>query len=179
MGEVKKDPWVQFKEALGATDDIAERYVKSDIAYPASEEEYSGLSGNAVVMIMAVSQHLEELPLTRAYFKTEVGEETELRNLVTAEKITKTKFGDSEKDCFLNISFWGFPIHLMLDESGVLGIDFKENRKSFSVCRGPWLIDERNQEYMKKHSQGVIKIAERLNNDILEKFLWREFINRI
>ena len=175
MEEVREDPWVQFKKAIGATDDIAERYVESDIAYPASEEEYCGLGGNAVVKITAFSQHPEELPLARAYFETEIGKEIELRNLATAAETLKTNFGDSKKDYFMNSSLWELPVYLVLNEKGLLGIDFKENRKSFSVVRGPWQLDERNREYTRKQSQGVIKITERMDEDVLMKFLKREF----
>lgn len=186
MKEVKKDPWVQLKKRIGAKDDIVERYAESDIVLPASEEEYCGLKGNALVMITAASEHRNELPLAKAYFQTVDGHEVVLTKLVlsseinkfSGDAITKSGLANGKKDIFMNLSFWLIPIHLLLDDKGVLGIDFKENRKSFSVCRGPWLMDERNREYIKKQLQGIIKIAERLDSDILEKFLEREFINR-
>jgi len=183
-GYSEQDSWSQFKKSIGATDDIAERYAEADIALPASEEEYCGLAGNAIVMITAVSEHPKELPLAKAYFRTADGKEIILKKLVlssdvnefSGDKISKTRFADGKKDCFVNLSFWLLPVQSLLDDKGVIVIDFKENRKSFSVCRGPWEIEKRNQEYTRRQSQGSIKIAERLNNDILAKFLEREFV---
>ena len=166
----------QLKKQLGVTDDIVARYAEYEIAYPTSEKEYCDLCGNAIMLITAFSCDPEELPLDRVYFKTEIGEETVLKGLGASE-ISKSKFGDSKNDYFSNISLWVLPVYLMEDEKGKINLDFKKNRQSFSMSRDPGLLNERNQIYVRKHSQGIVKIAERVDSDILSKFVEREFIN--
>lgn len=166
----------QLKKQLGVTDDIVARYAKYEIAYPTSEKEYCDLCGNAVMLITAFSCDPEELPLDRVYFKTEIGEEIVLKGLGASE-ISKRKFGDSKNDYFSNISLWSLPVYLMEDEKGKISLDFKKNRKSFSISRNPGLLNERNKIYIRKHSQGIIKGAGRVDSDILSKFVEREFIN--
>jgi len=180
----ENDPWVKFKKEVGATDDIVERYAASDIAYPTSEEEYCGLGGNAVAMVTAISEHIDELPLARAYIRTADNEEVELKKLelsssdtsFTGERITKTKFSDGKKDVFVNLSFWLVPVSLLVDGKGALVLDFKGDRKGFTVYRGSGNVDTRILEYLVKQSRGTIKVDERLNVRVFENFLMREFI---
>ncbi|MBU1122796.1 MAG: hypothetical protein KKF54_08940 [Candidatus Omnitrophica bacterium] len=183
-GQSEQGPWAKFKKSIEATDDIIERYAEFDMALPVSEDEYCGLKGNAIVMVTAVSEHQSELPLKRTYFQIAKGKEIELTKLIfssginnfAGDKITKTKFADGEKDCYVNLSFWLLPVSLLQDEKGVLAIDFKERRKAFVLYRGPWKIDDRNKEYVRKQLQDKMKGDEQLNSDLLGQFIEREFI---
>lgn len=178
------DLWAKFKKKIGGvTDDIVVRYGDVDIAMPASVKEYINLGGNAIALIVAAAENRNELPLAKAYFKTADGKQVMLSKLVmnsedstfSGDKITETKFGDGKEKRFVNISFWFVPIYLMLDDKAVLGVDFKENRESFIILRGPWNIGLQNQEYLRKHSEGRIKFPERLDSNIVGDFIVREF----
>jgi hypothetical protein len=162
-----------------------ERYAEVDIVFPANEEEYFALGGNAVAMIIASSEHQSELPLVRAYFQEEDGKEIILTKIIfnsdvdifAGDKITKGKFANDEKECFTNLSFWLIPISLFRDDKGIIMVDFKGERKAFAIRRGPWQIDKQNQEYMQKQSQGDIKVTENQQDSVIAKIIEREFIN--
>jgi len=180
----EKDPWVEFKKNTNSTDDIVERYAAADIAYPTSEEEYCGLGSNAVAMITAISEHIDELPLARAYMLTGDNKEIEVNKLklsssdtsFTGNDITKTKFADGKKNIFVNISFWLIPAALLVDGKGVLVLDFKGERKGFTVYRGSGEVNTRIKGYIINQNCGAIKVDEHLNVKIFENFLLREFI---
>jgi hypothetical protein len=184
VSKMNNDSWSKLKKNLGGvTDDIVERYGNVDIAMPASEKEYIDLGGNAIAMIQAVAANRNELPLAKAYFQTPDGKQVMLSKLVmssedstfSGNEITETKFADGKEKRFSNLSFWLVPVHLMLDDKAVLGVDFKENRESFIMLRGPWNIGAQNQEYLRKHSEGRIKFPERLDSNIVGDFIVREF----
>jgi hypothetical protein len=98
-------------------------------------------------------------------------------NTFSGNEITEAQFADGKEKYFSNLSFWFIPVHLMLDDKAVLGIDFKENRESFVILRGPWNIGTQNQECLRKHSDGRIKFPERLDSNIVGDFIVREFSN--
>jgi|GEM_PF-795869 len=56
------------------------RIVLYDVGYPQEPKEYAALDGNAVILLTAVSQAREELPLQRVYVLFE-GKEVELKQL--------------------------------------------------------------------------------------------------
>ena len=56
------------------------RIVLYDIGFPLGEKEYAALDGNAVMLLTAISQNREELPLQRVYVVSE-GKEIELKQL--------------------------------------------------------------------------------------------------
>lgn len=181
----EQDAWSNLKKKLGVTDDIVERYGEADIAMPASEKEYIDLGGNAIAMIRAVAANRNELPLAKAYFQTPDGKQVMLSKLVmssedstfSGNEITETNFSDGKEKRFSNLSFWLVPLNLMLNDKAVLGVDFKENRESFVILRGPWSMGEQNHEAIKKHSEGRIKLPERLDSNIVGDFIIREFAN--
>jgi len=178
------DPWVKFKNELGATDDIVERYAAADIAFPTSKEEYCGLGGNAIAMITAISEHIDELPLAKAYITTADNKEIEVSKLrmgsgdssFTGDRITKTRFAEGEKDVFVNLSFWFIPVNLLVEDAGKLVIDFKGERKGFTVYTGKGDINKKILGYCMKQLRGEIKVYERINVRMLEDFLIREFV---
>jgi len=186
MSNQQQDAWSKLKKNLGGvTDDIVERYGEADIAMPVNEKEYIDLGGNAIAMIRAVAANRNELPLAKAYFQTPDGKQVMLSKLVmssedstfSGNEITETKFADGKEKRFSNLSFWLVPINLMLDDKAVLGVDFKENRESFIILRGPWNIGAQNREFVRKHSEGKIMFPERLDSNIVGDFIVREFVN--
>jgi hypothetical protein len=185
MPNQQQDAWTNLKKKLGVTDDIVERYGEADIAMPTSEKEYIDLGGNAIAMIRAVAADRNELPLAKAYFQTPDGKQVMLSKLVmssedstfSGNEITETNFSDGKEKRFSNLSFWLVPLNLMLDHEAVLGVDFKENRESFIILRGPWNIGTQNHESIKKYSDGKIKFPERLDSNVIGDFIVREFVN--
>jgi len=181
----ESDPWDEFKKEVGGTDDIVERYADVDIAYPASKEEYCGLSGNAIAMMRAISEHKDELPIERACIRTADNREVEIKKLVmsstnssfTGDEITKTKFSDGKKDIFVNLSFWSIPVSLLVDDNFVFVIDFRVDRKGFTLNIDKGDVDTNSLEYLMKQSCGAIKVDERIDAKVLENFLMREFIH--
>jgi len=169
-------------------DPVIARYGEVDIAYPSDEQEYCLLGGYAVVMIVAISDTQDELPIERAYFQIDdiktvpldnlgvkVGEGDFLRDVVTEKK------GNGDRTVFENISFWVIPALWFVFDKGYIAIDFKGERKNFSILRGPWKLHNHGQEWINKHSAGQLKVAEHVPFDVVAKFIDREFFknNRV
>jgi hypothetical protein len=57
------------------------RVVLYDIGYPSNDEEFTALDGHAVVLLTALSQTREELPLQRAFVVMEDGKEFPLKQI--------------------------------------------------------------------------------------------------
>jgi hypothetical protein len=184
-GDIYSSPPDIQKIFVEGKDFAIERYAEVDIAFPFSEEEYCALGGNAIAMITASSEHQSELPLIKAYFQDVEGKEIIFTKIIlnsdtdifAGDKITKGKFANSEKSCFTNLSFWLVPVNLFRDDKGIIMVDFTGERKAFTIRRGPWRIDRRNQEYIKKQVQGAIKVIENQDDGVIAKILEREFIN--
>lgn len=162
------------------------RFGEVDIAYPVNENEYCVLGGYTVFMVVAISECLDELPIEKAYFQ--VGEKVlvcaelgvhvdgdELRNRVTEKK------DRSGRTCFENISFWVLPVGYFKIDAGFIAIDFKGERKNFTILRGPWKLDSRVDDLINKHFSEQIKVAEHVPYDELTKFVEREYFknNRV
>lgn len=155
-----------------------------DIAYPSSVEEYSALRGCAVVMIVAISDNQEELPIKWAYFMNSKKEKILLRNLnvviddvvVLADEVKEIK-DDKGKVYFENTSLWAIPLFFFRDDGGLIAFDFKEERKEFVILRGPWKVDSRIREWMINHVSTQITVAGGFSDDVFGRFIQREFIN--
>jgi len=170
------------------TEPIVSRYGEVDIAYPASEDEYCILGGHSVVMIVAMSEYKEELPLERAYFQLRDKRIIPLNELgvcvdgsdVLGGLVTEKQYGFG-RICFENISFWTIPTVWFIDDEGFIAVDFKGERKEFIIKRGPWKLHSIVREYISKNITGQIKVAEHVPYDVVAKFIEREFFksNRV
>jgi len=163
---------------------VITRYGEVDIAYPANENEYCVLGGYAVVMIVAVSENRDELPIERAYLQPSDKRIVSLNKLGVSVKggdllgdIATEKKDNTGRIYFENISFWAIPVCWFKDDGGLIAVDFKGERKEFVILRGPWKLDSRIQEWINKHSAEQIEVAEHVAYDVMGNFIEREFFN--
>jgi hypothetical protein len=113
-----------------------------DITYPRSLQEYKELGGYGLLLVTALSQEKDELPVKRTYF---TGEKEQydfplILSLVTQipkdkDKVMKT-FGMYRSD-----TLYLFPMHHRAIE-GQLSIDFSKNRTGFVLQDFPVAEDE-------------------------------------
>jgi len=163
-------------------DPVIARYGEVDIAYPANEKEYCALGSYAVVKIVAIAEDQKELPIERAYFQLSNEKIMPLTKLgvhvgsddFLADKVKETK-DDKKRIYFENISFWTIPTGFFLDDDGFIAVDFKGERKAFKILRGPWKINNRIDEWIKKHAAGQLQVAEHVEYGLVAKFIEREF----
>jgi len=167
---------------------VIKRYGEVDIAYPADEEEYRDLEGYAVVMIRAISENREELPIERAYFQSSDKRIVSLDKLEVSVDggdplgdMATEKKDNAGRTCFENISFWAIPACWFVDDGGFIAVDFKGERKEFVILRGPWKLDSRIREWINKHIAEQIRVTEHVPYDIVANFIDREFFknNRV
>ncbi len=183
ISEDVKNKLKSFEERIGIRSFVS-RFGKVDIAYPANEEEYCVLGGFAVVMVVAISDDQEELPIERAYFQLRDKEIIPLDKLgvcfngddFLSERVKEVK-DDHGKAYFENVSFWSIPVGWFIDDEGFIAIDLKGERKAWVLLRGPWELHSLIREYLNKHLNGQIKCAEHIPFEVMAKFIEREFIN--
>ena len=145
------------------------RLVLYDIGYPNSEQEYTALDGNAVILFTALSQVRDELPLQKVYVLSE-GKQIELKLLkvVLAELPTDTAsvktFGRFRAD-----ALYLLPMSLRVENCDLL-VDFQKDRLAFKVATfGTPLPDGLNKLLQIKLSGAG------LSQSALETFIKREY----
>jgi hypothetical protein len=145
------------------------RLVLYDIGYPNGEKEYVSLDGNAVILLTALSQEREELPLPKVSASCG-GKETgfKLLKVVLAELPTDTAtaktFGRFRAD-----ALYLLPISLRVQNCDLL-VDFQKNRLAFKVATfgTPLPADVNNLTQIKPSGAGPSESA-------LEAFIRREY----
>ena len=179
LSAMRKD----VKESTGIDMPIS-RGANADFAFPSNEQEYIDLCGSALGLITSKAINKEELPIEQAYFLTKKQVEIPLRQIVwegddgffCRNSVLADKMVETKEDCFVNFSLWQAPMMLFLDDDAILMIDFKGERKAFSVMRGPWNIDEKNKIYIQKQQEKSIIVNKEFKEDnFLCKFVEREF----
>jgi uncharacterized protein DUF2314 len=146
------------------------RIVLYDIGYPHGDQEYAALDGNAVILLTAVSQDRDELPLQRVYAVSE-GKQIELQlikvvlaELTTADSAVTKTFGRFRAD-----ALYLLPMSLRIKNCDLL-VDFQRNRLAFKVATlGTPLPDDLNK-LMQTKSSGA-----GLSQNALEVFIKREY----
>ena len=110
------------------------RLVLFDIGYPLDEREYAALDGNAVILLTAVSQNRDELPLQKVYVLSG-GNEVELKllkvvlaELPATDNASAKTFGRFRAD-----ALYLFPMSLRGKTADIL-VDFQRNRMAFKVA---------------------------------------------
>lgn len=146
------------------------RIVLYDIAFPDGEKEYAALDGNAVILLTAVSQNRDELPLQKVYAVSE-GKEIELPLLkVVLAELQQTDtasvktFGRFRAD-----ALYLLPMSLRVKNVDLL-VDFQANRTAFKIAAfGSPLPDDVNRLVsIKPSGAGPAQAA-------LETFVKREY----
>jgi hypothetical protein len=183
MSELFKDLQELNSLRKQGIDPVISRYGEVDIAYPANEKEYCALSSYSFMKVTAISDDPEELPIERAYFQLGKGKIMPLESLEISvddkphftNRIFETK-DEKDRTYFKSFSFWVIPTGLFLDPDGFIAIDFKGERKHFVILRGPWKLDGRICEWVKKHTSGQIQVAKHVPFDLVANFIQREFM---
>jgi len=158
-------------------EDAAERYAKSygsdvgmnryasfDLAMPRDAEEYRLLGRNAVLLVVAVSQKREELPIARAHIGdltlTQVGS-SRLSEMPAGTR-ARTMFG-----AFRDEAYFLVPLAALYGD-GKLEVDFAQTRKDFVLALLPMT---------KPKWQGMVDGGEasRPADQPLDAFIRREF----
>lgn len=105
-----------------------------DIGYPHNDQELAALDGNGVILLTALAQEREELPLKRVYVRMD-GKEIDLKPLKmvlseqpAADSISAQTFGAFRAD-----ALYLLPIYLRMKSADLL-VDFGRNRMSFKVA---------------------------------------------
>ncbi len=146
------------------------RIVLYDIAFPDGEKEYAALDGNAVILLTAVSQTREELPLQKVYAVSE-GKEIELPllNVVLAELAQTDVASVKTFGRFRADALYLLPISLRVKNVDLL-VDFPVNRTAFKIAAfGTPLPDDVNRLVtIKPSGAGPSQAA-------LETFIKREY----
>ena len=110
------------------------RVVLYDIGYPLDDQEYAALDGHAVILLTAVTQEREELPLQRVYFLLE-GKEIELKpfKLVLAEQTPANSVSAKTFGAFRADALYLLPMYLRTKPADLL-VDMGRNRSSLKVA---------------------------------------------
>jgi hypothetical protein len=110
------------------------RVVFYDIGYPHSDEESTTLDGNAVLLITALSQQREELPLKRVYVVLD-GQEIDLRSLKSVlseqrelESQSAKTFGPYRAD-----ELYLLPVYLRTQTADLM-VDFSKNKSGLKAA---------------------------------------------
>lgn len=126
----------QVKDAAGEYAQYAPvpRAAFLDSALPADADEYASLQGYGVLVITAVSQQKDELPLKRVYARIS-GKEVQLRLFKGAFAAVS---GDEDVKRVLGKYRWDgvyyYPIYLIFDAKDLL-LDFSKGRDGFVLTR--------------------------------------------
>lgn len=119
----------RMEDAAVSEQDLAPvpRRVFYDIAYPGNDDEFTALDGHAIMLLTALSQRREELPLVRVFVVMEDGTEVSLKQvrLVLSERsipgslVTKV-FGRFRADTLymLPVYLRMKPVDLMVEYGG-------------------------------------------------------------
>jgi len=105
-----------------------------NIGYPSSAAEYEALNGNGAIVVTVVTQDSAEVPLTRLYFRSAAGVETELPVVVYScgrvaptDSVVLATFGRHRCDA-LHV----FPVQLATTQGDLLA-DFAVRRRGFRL----------------------------------------------
>lgn len=110
------------------------RVVLYDIGYPHNDQEYAALDGNAVILLTALAQERDELPLQRVYVLID-GKEIELKplKLVLSNQSPASSTSAKTFGAFRADALYLLPMNLRMKVADLL-VDFGRNRTGFKVA---------------------------------------------
>ncbi len=139
----------------------ADRHVLFDLTFPADPAEYRAVGKSAVILIVAVSQRAEELPLRRVYTRAG-GRDVEVRKL--GARVSQTKPSSLARAVFGGARMDGFylaPVGPLLRENLLL-CDFAKNRIGFFINRAPfdppdYIVSDRERDAAAKPQEAAVR----------------------
>ncbi len=141
-----------------------------DIGYPRDEKEYAALGGNAVIMITALTQDREELPIKRVYVISD-GKQIELRQikLVLSEQTENKDISSKVFGSFRADALYVLPIKLRMSPGDLMS-DFAKNTTGFKLAVFGSPVSEDVDRVVKK----AVKVTG-MTEAALDAFIKREF----
>ena len=141
-----------------------------DIGYPKDGAEFTKMNGYAILLVSALSQNNEELPIKRTYVSSG-GKEIELKKLKEikiksgeATSQTVKTFGEYRTD-----TLYLFPIYLRF-RSGQLMTDYAKNRVGMKLAD----FDGSKPPNL-QNLPATVPAERKLSDDVLLRFLKREY----
>lgn len=146
------------------------RGVLYDIGYPRSEQEYAALGGHAVMLITALAQEREELPLKRVYVLMD-GKEIELKplKLVLSEQSAASSLSVKTFGAFRMDALYLLPVYLRMKPADLM-VDFASNKMGLKVATFGTPVPEDVTRLAIKEPTGVSP-----SDKALDEFIKREF----
>ena len=110
------------------------RGVLYDIAYPHNDQEYAALDGHAIILLTALDQERDELPLKRVYVLID-GKEIELKliKVVLSEQTAANSISAKTFGAFRADALYLLPVYLRMKEVDLL-VDFARSKIGFKVA---------------------------------------------
>jgi hypothetical protein len=144
-----------------------------DIAYPSSAEELTALNQQAVLLITAVTQDSNELPLNRIYIH--VDGQTDKDLVLLSQYFSKTEkdptlqatIGQYREDLFCLV-----PVATIVSKTGQILLDFKIHRSGFALEHLPLTPPEK---FLAVDENPHPTHAEPVSQEALKALLEREF----
>jgi hypothetical protein len=146
------------------------RVVLYDIGYPKDNQEYAALDGHAVMLVTALSQQKEELPLKRIYVLMD-GKEIDLKllKLVLSDQSAGNNISAKTFGPFREDALYLLPAYLRIKPADLM-VDFGTNREGFKVTSfgTPVSGEVSNLSFKAPSGKGP-------SNKVLDEFIRREF----
>jgi hypothetical protein len=110
------------------------RVVLYDIGYPYDDQEYAALDGHAIILITALAQEREELPLKRVYVLID-GKEIDLKPLkmVLSEQSASSNIPAKTFGAFRMDALYLLPVYLRMKPADLM-VDFARNKTGFKIA---------------------------------------------
>jgi hypothetical protein len=110
------------------------RVVLYDIGYPRDDQEYAALDGHAVILITALAQEREELPLKRVYVLAD-GKEIELKLIkqVLSKQPSTSSPSTITFGAFRGDGLYLLPVYLRMKPANLM-VDFARNKTGLQIA---------------------------------------------
>lgn len=146
------------------------RVVLYDIGYPHNDREYAALDGHAIVLITALTQEREELPLKKVYVQMD-GKEIELKSIkqVLSEQPAASSVSAKTFGAFRMDALYLLPVYLRMKPADLI-IDFAKNKTSFKAATFGTPVSPDVSALTIKAPTGIAP-----SDKVLDDFIKREF----
>lgn len=146
------------------------RVVLYDIAYPRNDQEYAALDGHSVMLLTALAQDREELPLQRVYVLMD-GKEVELKplKLILSQQLAASSISAKTFGAFRADALYLLPMYMRMKPADLM-VDFGRNRTALKAATFGTPVPA---EVGRLNVQAPTGAG--LSDKILEEFIRREY----
>lgn len=149
----------------------ADRGVRQDIAFPASDQEYRELGKHAILLVAAVTHDPAELPLKRVYLQNN-GTVVELKKI--GSSLYRTPTGSAVEKVlgpYRENAFYLLPTSAFFQKTDLL-IDFARNRDAFKLMEFPQKMEE---DFVLNDPDRAKQTTLPVSKDVLHEVVLREY----